>query len=277
MALDVDVAELRADELPAAAELVVRIWGTPPERPLLPLHVLRAMALAGEQLLGAFLRGAPRGPDTLVGASIAFVGTHTGGHHLHSHITGVDPAHLGRGIGFALKQAQRAWALAHGIAEVRWTFDPLVARNAHFNLTKLGARGVRYHVDCYGALPDTTNAGDETDRVEAHWDLTRPVGAPEPEPDPVALRERGATVVLEVDEHDRPTVHPPGSASVLLARVPADIVALRARDPDLARVWRIAARDAIGGALGRGSTATGASRSGWWVLERASRPGEVSR
>ncbi|NBP52503.1 MAG: GNAT family N-acetyltransferase, partial [Actinobacteria bacterium] len=80
-----------------------------------------------------------------------------------------------------LKVAQREWALARGITEIRWTFDPLIARNAFFNLTRLGAVGAVYHADLYGTMTDPVNAGDATDRVEARWDLTGPVGHPEPD------------------------------------------------------------------------------------------------
>ena len=71
----------------------------------------------------------------MVGASAGFF-TAPPDAVLHSHITGVAPGQH-RGIGFPLKVHQQAWALACGVPEVVWTFDPLVARNAWFNLAKL--------------------------------------------------------------------------------------------------------------------------------------------
>ena len=46
----------------------------------------------------------------------------------------------GRNLGRALKLYQRQWAIDRGLSEITWTFDPLVSRNAYFNLVKLGAR-----------------------------------------------------------------------------------------------------------------------------------------
>jgi len=265
----IEVAELGVDALAAVNALVVRVWGSPDTRPLIETNTLRAMMLAGEQVLGVFPAGRAHEPDSLIGVSIAFIGTHPGGFHLHSHITGIDPDHQHAGLGFALKLAQRDWALARGITEVRWTFDPLVTRNAHFNLTKLGARGVAYHVNLYGAMPDTTNAGDESDRIEARWDLTEPVG--HPAPDVASLCRDGAPVVLDIDPAGAPSADADaiGDAHhVVLARGPADILAIRLADPSLAREWRLAARATLGALIDRGFIATAATRDGWWVLER---------
>jgi predicted GNAT superfamily acetyltransferase len=258
----VDIVELAPDDLAAAGALLARVWGVPPERGFVDTHTFRAYLLAGEPLLGAYLAGRAHDPDALVGVSIGFVGTHPGGLHVHSHATGIDPAHQHTGIGRAMKLVQREWALARGITEIRWTFDPLVARNAYFNLTKLGAIGAAYHANVYGMMGDAVNAGDDSDRVEARWDLTGPVGRPAPDLD--ALTAAGAAVILSLDgEVWRETRLVP----TLLAYVPPDIVAIRRADPAAARRWRLAARDSIGRALDLGYGATGATRDGWWVLE----------
>jgi predicted GNAT superfamily acetyltransferase len=259
---DVEVVELEPGDLVAAGALIARVWGVPDGRGFIDIHTFRAYLLAGEPLLGAFVPGRAHDPTALLGASIGFVGTHPGGMHIHSHVTGVEPTHQHRGVGAALKLAQRDWALARGITEVRWTFDPLVARNAFFNLTKLGARGVTYHVNVYGEMPDATNAGDESDRVEAVWDLTEPVGRPEPDLD--ALMTAGAAVILSLDGEVWPEAR---LVPVLLACVPSDIVVVRHADPAAGQRWRRAARAAIGRALDLGYAATGATRDGWWVLE----------
>src|SRR3712207_7442617 len=65
---------------------------------------------------------------------------------------------------FRSKLHQRAWAIARGVHEVAWTFDPLVARNAWFNLTKLGARATEYLPNFYGPMDDGINGADESDR-----------------------------------------------------------------------------------------------------------------
>ena len=90
---------------------------------------------------GGYISGAYAG-DELIGASAGFLGRRAGELHLHSHISGVIAARQSRHVGVALKQHQRAWALARGIDSIEWTFDPLVRRNAFFNLVKLGAEVV---------------------------------------------------------------------------------------------------------------------------------------
>ena len=121
----------------AASALFDRIWD---ERRVMGAPQLRAMAAHGGQVLGAFAG------DEMVGALVGLVGlTEDGRPTLHSHITGVAPDRQHRGVGFLLKRAQRDWCLGRGIDVVTWTMDPLVARNARFNLHRLGAVGDRFH------------------------------------------------------------------------------------------------------------------------------------
>ncbi len=103
---------------------------------------------------------------------------------MHSHITGVLPGLQSRGLGRVLKQHQREWAFARDVGHITWTFDPLVARNAHFNLRVLGARVTEYLVDHYGPMDDGVNRGDETDRLMVSWALAAPP-APTPADDRV--------------------------------------------------------------------------------------------
>src|SRR4029453_1726815 len=79
-------------------------------------------------------------------------------------------------VGYALKLAQRAQALDQGIAEIRWTFDPLVARHGYLNLSKLGALADRFDRNHYGAMVDEVNAGERSDRFTIRWDLGREPG-----------------------------------------------------------------------------------------------------
>ncbi len=64
-----------------------------------------------------------------------------------------------------MKLHQRAWAIARGIPVIEWTFDPLVARNAYFNIRKLGAMPVEYLPNFYGIMGDGING-----------EPTRPIG-----------------------------------------------------------------------------------------------------
>ena len=98
----------------------------------------------------------------------------------------VDPAARGRGIGVALKLRQRAVCLEHGVDEVRWTYDPLIRRNARMNLVRLGAEVVAFHPDFYGGLDDAITGADHSDRFEVRWRLDSPrtaralAGGPQP-------------------------------------------------------------------------------------------------
>ncbi|SNS10571.1 hypothetical protein SAMN06893096_10233 [Geodermatophilus pulveris] len=137
-------------------EIVSTVWG-PGQR--LQANLLMAMAHAGGTVAAA-VRG-----DGPVGACVGFLGWN-GGVHLHSHMAAVRPGARTTGVGCALKLWQRAVCLEHGIAEIRWTFDSLVRRNAYFNLAKLGARVIDYRPDRYGEMDEIVNAGDRSDRFE---------------------------------------------------------------------------------------------------------------
>src|SRR5699024_8773798 len=104
-----------------------RIWRPDPANPPVTTELLRALTKAGNYVTGAY-DGAE-----LIGACVGFFGEPAGA-ALHSHIAGVTGAARGRHVGFALKLHQRAWALRRGVREIAWTFDPLIRRNAYFNL-----------------------------------------------------------------------------------------------------------------------------------------------
>jgi predicted GNAT superfamily acetyltransferase len=245
-----DLSEM--DELATAADLLAAIWGYPPDQGPVTPELLRALAHSGNYVAGAW------DGRQLVGASAGFIGRHGDELHLHSHISGVDATHQGESIGFGLKQHQREWALARGIDTIEWTFDPLVRRNAYFNLSKLGARVVGYQAHFYGTMRDAVNAGDETDRAVVAWRLDRT--------EPTPAIDNGA-VVLHPDDDGRPVVDK-SDADVLRVWVPEDAVALRRDDPAVALAWRASLRDTLGAAVGDGYVATGMTRDGWYTLER---------
>ena len=91
--------------------------------------------------------------------------------YLHSHQVAVAAKYQGEGLGFALKLAQREQALARGLRMMRWTFDPMMARNAYFNLHRLGAVVRRYVPNFYGLLGSRLQGGLPTDRLLAEWPL----------------------------------------------------------------------------------------------------------
>src|SRR5688572_30712125 len=158
-----------------AAGVLTQVWGG--DRSGMPPNLLRALAHSGNYAVGLY-EG-----DRMVGASVAFFAA-PATRSMHSHITGVLPDHQSKGLGRVLKQHQREWALARDVGHITWTFDPLVARNAHFNLRTLGTRVTEYLVNHYGAMDDGINRGDETDRVMVSWALAAPP-APTPEDEQV--------------------------------------------------------------------------------------------
>jgi predicted GNAT superfamily acetyltransferase len=99
----------------------------------------------------------------------------------YSHMMAVAKDYQNKGIGARLKWAQRERALAEGRTFIKWTWDPMQARNAHFNLNRLGVTvdtygdnfyGMDYFADPSQALED--RPGLQSDRLFARWDLTSP-------------------------------------------------------------------------------------------------------
>jgi predicted GNAT superfamily acetyltransferase len=254
-----DLHELTEQQ--AAAELLRRVWGARSPDQLINVATLRALAHSGNYVVGGYRAG------RLIAVSVAFLGLDDQGvGHLHSHITGVDRTGQSAGVGYALKQHQRAWALARGIPAVRWTFDPLVRRNAYFNLHKLGASASEYLPDFYGAMDDGVNTGDTTDRLYISWELASPAATAAargrvPDVDP---RAGGAAVLL--DRVDDEPVAQPADGTTLLVAMPTDIEALRARDLSAGLRWRRAVREALGAAFTRGYVVRDVTRDGYYVL-----------
>lgn len=190
--------------------------------------MLQALAYAGNTVLVAVpameveesAQWVPQ-PADVIGATLGFLGW-SGGLHLHSHMNAVDPAARGRGIGVALKLRQRAVCLAHGITEMRWTYDPLIRRNAHLNLVRLGAEVDRFLPDFYGRLDDAITGADHSDRFEVRWrlDAPRTTRALARGPVPEWRAEGGLALVADYEQ-------------------------VRADTPDVAARLRAASRDAF--------------------------------
>src|SRR3954454_17210112 len=210
--------------------------------------------------------------DQPVAAAIGFRGDDSIGPHPHSHIAGVLPQWQGSGVGYLLKEHQRSWALAHGIERVTWTFDPLVSRNAYFNVVKLGAQLTRYYVDFYGRMDDGINDGDETDRCLVTWRLdsaqaTAAAAGLHAATDVAAARAVGAVDLLVADADGAPRLTLT-DADVRLVQVPGDVVGLRRRDPHAAQAWRRALRRGLVPAFEEVLEVVGVSRDSWYVVTR---------
>jgi predicted GNAT superfamily acetyltransferase len=244
--------------------LFAAVWERPDEPPI-GSDVMRALAHSRNYVAGA------REGSRLVGGLVGWLGgSPPDDLHMHSHILGVVADGQVRGLGFQLKQHQRRWCLDRGIKVVEWTFDPLVRRNAHFNLTKLGAEARQYLVNFYGQMVDGLNAGEESDRLLIGWRLDSAqveaaATGSAPQPAEEQLLRDGATIVLSVGPSGEPVAGAPFS-STLLCQVPEDIVAIRRTNPGLAHAWRLASRRVLGAAFDDGYRVSGATRTGWYVL-----------
>ena len=181
-----------------------------------------------------------------VGAAFALVGRALpglDGPNLHSHATGVLPEFVGKGIGEMIKRHQWDWAKENGFDTITWTFDPLVRRNAHFNVIKLGATVLGYHQNFYGELDDGINAGEQSDRVLVRWDVAgvdAPLGNSFVEPTPNSM-------VIET---------------------PADIEQLRKTDRVQSDGWRARQRAAFESAELNGLQVVGLTQEFSYVLDK---------
>ena len=251
--------------LRGAADLFAHIWETPAVPPM-PHDVLRSLVHAGGRVDAAFRDG------NLVGAAVAVFSAPADA-ACYSMIAGVSPGAESRGVGLAQKLAQRAWALRAGVSRMVWTFDPLLRRNAWFNIARMGAVGTEYLVDFYGEVTDGVN-DPETDRLAVTWNLRAPLPASTARagvpgsPGPAGDTEPPAILVAGPgDEPVAGTV--PGMSARLRCWIPADILTIRRTDHALARRWRVAVRTALGDAIAEGYQVTGVSDPGWYVLEKA--------
>ena len=264
---ELDIRDLTTlEDFATAGVLIQRVWGSTPERSPLNVQQLPAMVHAGCQVSAAF-EG-----DLMVAATMAFLGRHEAETILHSHVTGVDPERQGGGIGLAMKLHQRQWCLDRGIGVVTWTFDPLVAANARFNLGRLGARGVQYLRNFYGVMDDDLNRDDPTDRLVTRWELESDTVVEALRSGPVELStadglvDAGAERAVTVGDNG-PETRSTRAARRLVA-LPGDVVALRTRRSPTAPAWRQAVRVALEAALADGHVIGPVTAEGDLITER---------
>ncbi len=105
----------------------------------------------------------------MVGFAFGFIGREHEKITIHSHMLGVLDGYRHLDLGSRLKQAQRERALAMGVQEMTWTYDPLQSRNAHFNFAKLGVVSDTYKVDFYGPETSSMLHRNGTDRLWVRW------------------------------------------------------------------------------------------------------------
>jgi predicted GNAT superfamily acetyltransferase len=251
--VDVTVQDLVT--VPELAEAEALFAGTWPGQPPASTGLLRAVSHAG-----GYVSGARDGDGALLGAAMGFLADHHGP-ALHSHLAAVVPAARARGVGLALKLHQRDWARSRGFVAVTWTFDPIVRRNAWFNVSKLGAGVGPYLPDFYGRMDDGVNDGGPTDRLLAVWDVWAESGTTS-----VAEGDSAGAVAALEEVGGAPVPRTvPADAALVSVATPPDVESLRRGDPPLAGRWRFAVRESLEPLMATGTVA-GFTRGGSYLV-----------
>jgi len=172
-ALGIEVRECtKIEEFDACIRLQREVFGLP-DLEISPRRHLIVSREAGGWTLGAFANG------ELVGFVHQVAGVRAAKEIIgYSHMMAVAAEYQNRGVGAQLKWAQRARAIGEGRELIRWTWEPLRARNAHFNLNRLGVVVRAYAVNFYGTDYSTNPSqeladrpGIDSDRMFASWEL----------------------------------------------------------------------------------------------------------
>ena len=265
----VEIRPLRtAAELQQCVELQRATWGSDFD------DIVPPSVLTVAQKIGGIAAGAFEADGRMVGFVFGLAGVRDGQVIHWSDMLAVREDARDRGIGKQLKEYQRATARASGATTMYWTFDPLVARNAHLNFNQLGVAVDEYVEDMYGASASDLHRGLGTDRFIVAWPLDR-----DPRP--------GAETVMSPGYEDVPVINPgarqltpvllrtfdASAPASLRVEIPLDIVGVRDARPEDAARWRASTRAAFQWALGRGFgverfVADRASSRGWYLMAR---------
>jgi predicted GNAT superfamily acetyltransferase len=203
------------------------------------------------QKLGGVCAGAFASDGRMLGFVFGMTGLRDGKLAHWSDMLAVRAEARGAHIGERLKHYQRDLVRAVGVDTMYWTFDPLVARNAHLNINRLGARPVEYAPDLYGTgTGSPLHAGLATDRIVVAWDLTRSDGAPQ-------QPERPGETVNPVSADGLPALNGLADAPRVRILVPRDF---DTEPNERLAAWRAVTREAFLSYLSRGYEVVGFRR-----------------
>lgn len=244
-------------------ELQRKVWpGSDVE--IVPSHLLISSCQHGGLCIGVYNQ-----EKQLVGFVYGLPGiyaTPDGPRLMHySHMLGIHPDYRDQGLGFLLKRAQWQMVRKQGVDRITWTYDPLLSRNAHLNISKLGAVCSTYHIEYYGELRDGLNIGIPTDRFEVDWwvnsrrvdrklsrqvrrqlDLAHYLAAEAQIINPSQLDDAGFALPGEINlpfDLNADTLEKDEYPALLLVEIPANFLELKDYDLAIALKWRIHTRE----------------------------------
>ena len=224
-----------------------------------PASILRVAQKVGGVSAGAFDAG-----GRMMGFVFGLTGVRDGTLVHWSDMLAVREEARGMKLGERLKHYQRDIVRAMGVEKMFWTFDPLVARNAHFNLNRLGASIAEYLPNFYGSNTGSILHGAlPTDRFVAEWTIrdTAPGSRAESPRGAVTRAPDDAPVATIVHGDEIRNVTPFPDAPLVFVPVPSDIESVLLSHPDQALAWRLATRAAVTHYLARGYRVTGFRRN----------------
>jgi predicted GNAT superfamily acetyltransferase len=250
------------DELNQLRAVEKAVWGMADDDAL-ALTLAIALQAAGNIFVGAFVKE-KTGEEKMIGFAFGFLGHEHGRTTIHSHMLAVLEPYRHFDVGSRLKQAQRERAVAMGVPEMTWTFDPLQSRNAHFNFAKLGVIAETYKVNFYGPETSSVLHRNGTDRLWVRWLLQsrrvrdRLAGKDARAETLDALRLLAPLVRFNGNGHPaRADLAESLSRQRVSIEIPGDILEVERADMGVAREWREATRWAF----------TEALRAGFFVAE----------
>jgi predicted GNAT superfamily acetyltransferase len=256
MDVDITIRQLHGlQDMRAVVELQKTFWGEDLES-VVPAHMLFSIANHGGHVLAA------SDGERLIGVLIGFLGTSEqdsdrpamANLQIVSKRMVVLPEYRNQGVGYRLKLAQRDMAVQQGIRLVTWTFDPLLATNAHLNVRKLGVTVNTYLENYYGTDGESglVTLGS-SDRLLAEWWVTNRrveerifgkrgdlslqhyLDAHTIILNPTRITSDGAVLPAQTNQI-------PGT-SLALVEIPVDYPAIVRDNPALAKTWRQHSRD----------------------------------
>lgn len=222
-----------------------------------PTAILRV-----SQMIGGVSAGAFDADGRLAGFVFGMTGVRDGELVHWSDMLAVRSEWRGKGLGRQLKQYQRDAVVARGVKSMLWTFDPLQAGNAHFNINRLAAMPESYQPDMYGSTGSTLHGAMPTDRFIVRWDLQREPLSRARVATPTG-RDTEFVLANPLDADGLPFVSfveltPPPREPGYRVQVPASLNA--AQQPDVALRWRMVVRGIMVTLLSHGYAVTGFRR-----------------